>query len=87
MRYLIVLFILLTPAIAFGAPICGPYERIILSLNQFNERMWGMGIMNREKVAELWVNRKTQTWTIIVSHRSGIACITEYGNKWIEPIR
>jgi hypothetical protein len=87
MRWLIIFVILLTPAVAFGVPVCGPYEEIIRPINQFNERIWGTGIMDRDQVVELWVNRKTQTWTIIVSHRSGAACITEYGNKWIEPIR
>lgn len=72
------------PALAQGAPqACGPREAITVQLEQkYGEHQQGAGVMNSNRVFELWHSEKTGTWTILLTRPNGTSCIVAAGDFW-----
>ena len=88
-RVLLVLFPLLVFSSASIAQImCGPREKIIEVLEQrAGEKLRNVGFVNPKRVVEIFVNEKTETWTILDSSLTEqgktMSCILFYGKPWI----
>jgi hypothetical protein len=78
------LFVLMPPATA--GP-CGIREQIVKDITAtFREKRAAIGLLLTGDVLEVFVS-PAGTWTIVVSKRSGIACIVAAGEVWMqEPV-
>ncbi len=74
---------------------CGPYTAIAKQLIQkYKERPTVIGIIDRARHMQTWTTANGSTWTILIVHASGQACIVFAGqnlelipNEIGEPIR
>lgn len=94
-RMLLILFPLLafsTPSIAQNQ--CAPRESVVGLLElRVQEKLNNVGIVNQKQVIEIFVNKRTKTWTILGSSLTAEgekrSCILFYGTTWMsfeEPI-
>lgn len=87
-KVLFLLFPLLTISSVSDAQIpCGSRENIVKVLTQqAGETLIGVGLVNPKKAMEIFVNKETDTWTIIGSSLvdgKAQSCILYYGKSWI----
>ena len=48
----------------------------------FGECQVGIGLINKELIAELMISEDEKTWTIIVTSSNGVSCIIAAGESW-----
>ena len=62
---------------------CGSYKDITDLLGaKYSESRIGHGMTSAEYIAEIWVNPKTGTWTILEVYPDGKSCLVAVGNNW-----
>ena len=93
-RVLLLLFPLLIISNISDAQLrCGSRENVVEILKQqAGEALTGLGLVNPKKAIEIFVNKETDTWTIIGSSLvdgKAQSCILYYGKSWMifeEPV-
>lgn len=73
---------------------CGPRENIVQALEQrAGETLINIGFVNSKRVIEIYVNKETDTWTVVSSTLTPAgkkwSCIIYYGKMWLtfeEPV-
>ena len=55
-------------------------------VRDFGERQGGIGLINKELIAELMISEDEKTWTIIVTSSNGVSCIIAAGESWQPPL-
>lgn len=65
---------------------CGPHEAIVakLSSKEHGERLMFVGAAEWNKkpaTVQLWANRDTASWSVLVVMEDGISCLALYGNS------
>ncbi len=73
---------------------CGPRELIVDVLEQqAGEKLKSVGFVNPKQVIEVFVNKRTETWTILGSSLEDdgakISCVLFHGKTWLtfeEPV-
>ena len=59
------------------------YEDTSLSLlGTFGEVVAGQGLDHRGDLLQVFVNPKTQDWTVILHSPSGLTCVADFGVGW-----
>jgi len=78
------LLILGTSVWAQGNQLCIPHEEAKKKLSDdFQEnRAWVGMLQNGEGLVELYVNRETNTWTILTTRTQGTSCIASAGSPF-----
>ncbi len=61
---------------------CAERAKVVAKLTLLGEVQSGMGLSNKGQVFEIWTSEDTGTWTIVLSHSTGLSCIMSYGNAW-----
>lgn len=68
--------------------LCASRADIVKYLKEkHGETSIGMGLRVPSGITELWVNEKTETWSITVTYPSGQTCIVGLGNHWQETFK
>ena len=84
MRYLMIAALMAVfscPALAQSW--CVDRTRLMDELaRDFGERQVGIGLINKELIAELMISEDEKTWTIIVTASNGVGCIIAAGESW-----
>lgn len=67
---------------------CGPRDNVVQMLEQrAGQKLRGVGFVNSKRVVEVFVNKETETWTIIgstlTSSGNASSCILLYGKTWL----
>lgn len=63
--------------------VCGDRLEIVARLEAgYHERQRALGIAGNGAVIELWVSSKAETWSIIMTHPNGMACLLAAGESW-----
>ena len=70
-------------AAAYAAGRCAPRDKIVKVLaSKFGEKPSAGGIVDSGRgIVELFVSDK-QTWTVLLTNRSGVSCILAAGDGW-----
>ena len=65
---------------------CGPYEAIQNSLTIAHEIIVWNGKIGKDYKVEIWAKvTPPQSWTLLIRHESGMACIKAMGDGWEMP--
>ena len=72
------------PASAQSAS-CTDREQLVANLTRLGEAQSGFGLSTRGQVLEIWTSEQTGSWTIVMSHTTGMACIMSFGGNWTGP--
>lgn len=63
--------------------ICGTRADVVEKLSgKFGELQQGAGLVNKNRILELWRSEKTGSWTILMTRADGKTCILAAGNHW-----
>lgn len=86
---------LITAALVFGAAALPPpahaqsrmtcFDRETLTdilSDQFNETLTGGGLQSPEQFIEIWSSQSTGSFTVFITHSSGMSCVVASGNDW-----
>ena len=91
LRFLVVLSVCfgLTGPVWAASPIadvlCAPRDKMTQMLRQqFQSQKMGAGIRDPESMMELWVDTKSEDWTLVMSYADGRACIVAMGESWMD---
>ncbi len=69
------------PALAQSA--CAPRDKIVSQLtDKYGEVSHGVGLQSGTKLVEVWSSKRTGSWSILVTHASGLSCILATGKNW-----
>lgn len=88
-KMLFLLFpLLMISSVSIAQTQCGPRDNIVQMLEQrAGQKLRGVGFVNPERVVEVFVNKETETWTIIgstlTSSGNASSCILFYGKTWL----
>ena len=64
-------------------PNCAPRDTITTQMaEKWGEVSQGGGLQSDNRIYEVWSNKKTSTWTIVVTHANGMTCVMATGNHW-----
>lgn len=67
----------------FADIICAPREAFLQKLHDdYEEVVWGMGLIAEDGYLEVWVNRETGSWTIMITYTDGQSCVLATGEDW-----
>ena len=67
---------------AEAAPQCGNHDKIVEVLgDKFKETRRVMGVVNAKAVMEIFMSPQG-TWTMVITHTSGLSCIAASGEEW-----
>jgi hypothetical protein len=71
---------------AFGAePMCGGRDEVLKRLaKEYSEQPVAMGLASNGNVIEVFSNRTSATWTILMTMPSGKTCLMAAGEAWQE---
>lgn len=73
-----------TPARAEG-PICADRAKVVERLREkYGESREAVGLLQDQRVVEVWRSEKTGSWTIVVTLPSGATCLLAAGDNWEE---
>jgi len=61
---------------------CTDRDTIVTRLSGLGEVQSGLGLSNAGQVFEIWSSTATGSWTILLSHSSGMSCIMSHGLGW-----
>lgn len=78
---------LASPAVA--QPLCMGYPDLTTMLTtELSQSLASRGVMLHpgHGVAEVWVNKETRSWTLLVMGPSGVACVVSLGTDWETPL-
>ncbi|MFT6774577.1 MAG: hypothetical protein ACJA1L_002290, partial [Paracoccaceae bacterium] len=71
-----------TPAAAEGDQ-CGARDRIVERLrSKYGESQRGAGILQGQRVVEVWASDDSGSWTIVVTLPDGSTCLLAAGEDW-----
>jgi hypothetical protein len=76
---------LLTPASADaqGQSMCAQRHSVISMLeDRYGEELQGFGLANETRTIEVWANKNTGTWTILMAMSNGMACLVASGRHY-----
>jgi len=63
---------------------CAPREKIISQLtDKYGEVSHGAGLQSANQLVEVWSSKTTGSWSIVVTHASGLTCVLAAGQNWI----
>ena len=63
--------------------VCGRYLEITQGLShKYQEKIVGRGLTQAASAMEIYVNVDTGTWTVVIVHTTGIACVSAAGTDW-----
>jgi hypothetical protein len=63
--------------------VCGVRADVVEKLSgKFGELQQGAGLVNKNRVLELWHSAKTGSWTILMTRADGKTCIMAAGLHW-----
>ena len=82
LRLTSVLVMLLSLPASAQSVSCDQRERVVAKLTGLGETQAGMGLSTKGQVFEIWSSNRTGTWTIVLSHSTGLSCIMSYGQSW-----
>jgi len=94
-KMLFLLFpLLMISSVSIAQTQCGPRDNIVQMLEQrAGEKLKSVGFVNPKRVIEIFVNKETETWTIVGSTLTSsgdvASCILFYGKTWLtfeEPV-
>ena len=84
MKPLILALLIASPAVAQQ---CGPSTVVKERLQtRFGEQSVGRGLRNAQAIFEVWANRESGTWTIILTMPNGTSCVMAAGTDWQDSI-
>ena len=74
----------LTPVAQAQQQKCAPQEQIgLLLMQRFGESVIGRGVINEERIVELYVSpTDDRTFTIVITTSKGVSCLAMSGNDW-----
>lgn len=76
----LILCLVATVAQADSHPACAPHDAQIAYLTAaFGETVQASGVTDRQQFMELLGNRKTDTWTLVLTAPDGTACMMTAG--------
>lgn len=61
---------------------CADRDSVVARLTGLGEAQSGLGLSTKGQVFEIWASPDTGTWTIVLSHSTGLSCIMSYGSGW-----
>jgi len=68
---------------AFAQTYCAPRSKVVSQLaEKYGEVSHGAGLQSESALVEVWSSRKTGSWTIVVTHADGSACVLAAGKEW-----
>lgn len=71
------------PARAEGPAICAEREKVVDRLQKkFGESRRGLGLLQGQRVVEVWRSAETGSWTIVVTLPDGSTCLLAAGENW-----
>ena len=80
MRLAAALLIALLPAVAQAqVHPCSTYDKISAGLKAKYQERRRVSMVSRTQITEIWVNERTQTWTLLAVNVHGLACIRASG--------
>lgn len=80
MRYVVILCLFATATQAEPRPSCGPHDaQIAFLISEYGETVQASGVTYKREFMELMGNRKTDTWTLVLTTLDGIACFMTVG--------
>lgn len=87
MRYLISLLVLIALPASAASPIsevvCAPRDELAQTLtNQFGAERAGVGTRGPEAIMEVWTDRRSGDWTLVMTYTDGKSCIVAMGENW-----
>lgn len=86
MRYLLILAVAILPFPVLAQAVCGERGEVAGKLKEkYKEAPVSMGLSNSGSVVEVFAS-KTGTFTIVMTHPNGIACLMAAGENWEEAI-
>lgn len=63
--------------------VCGTRTDVVKKLAaKFGELQQGAGLINKNRVLELWLSEETGSWTILMTRADGKTCIMAAGEHW-----
>lgn len=86
MRFLVPLLLAASPAVA-ASPIseivCAPRDEMATKLQrQFGAERAGMGMRGPEAIMEVWADKRSGDWTLVMTYTDGKSCIVAIGENW-----
>lgn len=76
--------VILTPGFGRAAPPCDTRERTVAQLKgKYKEFRIGRGVTKDNRVAELFISKDGNTWTIILTDTDGRSCMGAAGDYWL----
>lgn len=83
----IVIAVILTLAsitAAFAAAPCGQHDEMAAKLEEtYGESKSNAGMVNNDKVMEIYTNPTTGTWTVLITDAAGTSCMVAAGEIWL----
>lgn len=80
MKMITLLAALVAPALAYAQPSCGFRVDMAEALeSNWGESLIASGISGPDRLLELWGNHDTGSWTVMIVHPSGMACMVDSG--------
>lgn len=73
---------LIAAGTASAGPLCHPRERMVEALTDFGESRTAMGVRGPESVMEVWTDRETGSWSVVMTYADGRSCIVAAGEGW-----
>ncbi|MFD2739805.1 hypothetical protein ACFSUD_09515 [Sulfitobacter aestuarii] len=82
-----------TTALVFGmvalappvhAAACAKHEDLTRQLTlKYDETLTARGLQNSETLMEIWSSQESGSYTVLLTHANGIACIVSTGSHWL----
>ena len=60
---------------------CGPRKVVLAAMDKFKEQHVAIGL-NDNNVVELWLNKESGTFSILLTRPDGISCLVLDGSDW-----
>ena len=77
------MFSILVLALTLAATNCAPQQNIIDYLqNKWGETVYSSGVDSNGYIMETTVNKKTGSWSIILTRPMSLTCIVGHGDGW-----
>ncbi len=91
---LLVLILLLVPWVSRHAwtqqwpekSACSSYETVVSVLwKKWHEKSISVGVTSSGRLLEVFVNRSTGSWSVVITQSSTRSCVVESGWNWRDP--
>ncbi len=80
---LLTVALLLAPIPAQAQISCGTHDNIVNQLSKtYGEVLYCLGLSSPKAIFELYINKTTGTWSILITTPNGWTCIMAVGTDW-----